>query len=357
VRRATKGFTIRATDGFSLRATNAFTLVELAIASAVLAIILSIGFGVVVREHRMTRATVAIGVAEVHAQDMLNRLAREIADAEGELPKALVATTIGAGDTGSLDVDTTLGFPDQGILLVERGTGSTERIAYDALGAGGASFRGLARGVQCTNAHSHPPGASVLWGSLAQVVPLSGSPPPSDYDGRALEPEGPSFFVGDGTGFSYRLPTDPDGGSDVIQGDSIRWGAVAGGAPTLTGWAALVFVPISLVSEAELHVDLNKDGDETDTFEVGQIRARAWDTANPAAPASDIGLGPAVILQELCSSGRDLDGDGFDDPIFLWNPAEGRLHVRLFVLGRSKGEVPAVRKVETTIFLRNVAKT
>lgn len=341
----------------SMRPSTGFTLVELAIASAVLGVILMIGFGVVVREHRMTRSTVAIGVAEVHAQDMLNRLTREISDAEGELPHALVATGVGAGDTAALDVDTTLGFPDQGILLLDRGTGNVERIAYDALGAGGASFRGLVRGVQCTDARSHVPGAAVLWGSLAQVVPLSGSPPPSDYDGRALEPEGPSFFVGDGTGFSYRLPTDPNGGTDVLQGDAIRWGAVAGGVPTLTGWAALEFVPVSLVTEAELHVDLNKDGDETDTFEVGQIRARAWDTANPATPATDIGLGPPVILQELCRRGHDLDGDGYDDPIFLWNPIEGRLHVRLFVLGRSKGEVPAVRKVETTIFLRNVAKT
>jgi prepilin-type N-terminal cleavage/methylation domain-containing protein len=337
--------------------TRGFTLVELAIASAVLAVILSIGFGIVVREHRMTRATVAIGVAEVHAQDMLNRLAREIADAEGELPHAFLASNLGAGATGSVDVDSTLGFPDAGILLVERGTGSMERIAYDSLGAGTGTFRGLARGVQCTDAHSHPQGASVLWGSLAQVLPLSGTPPPSDYDGRALEPEGPSFFVGDGTGFSFRLPTDPNGGTDVMQGDSIRWGAVAGGAPTLSGWAALEFVPVSLVTEQELHVDLNHDGDETDTFEVGQIRARAWDTANPGTPASDIGLGPPVILQELCRRGHDLDGDGYDDPIFLWDPIEGRLHVRLFVLGRSKGEVPAVRKVETTIFLRNVAKT
>jgi hypothetical protein len=330
------------------------TLVELAIASAVLAVILMIGFGVVVREHRMSRATVAIGVAEVHAQDMLNRLVRELTDAQGEVPHALLATTIGSAAAGSIDVDTTLGFPDQGFLLVDRGTGSVERIGYTSLGAGTTSFTGLARGVQCTTPVPHHPGASILWAGVAQAVALSGTPPPSDYDGRALEPEGPCYFVGDGTGFSYRLPTDPLGGDDVIEGDAIRWGALAGGQPSLSGWAALVFVPASLVSEADLHRDLNQDGDRTDTFEVGQIRARAWDTANTAVPASDIGLGPPVILQELCRRGRDLDGDGFDDPIFLWHPAEGRLHVRLTVLGRAKGEVPAVRKVESTIYLRNV---
>jgi hypothetical protein len=289
---------------------------------------------------------------------MLNKLVQELSDAEGELPHGLLGSTLGAGATGSFDVDTTLGFPDEGVLLVDRGTGSVEKIAYTSLGLGPpSSFRGLARGVQCTNPATHAPGATVFWASLAQRVDLAGSPPPSDYDGRALEPEGPSYFIGDGTGFSYRLPTDPGGGNDVIDGDTVRWGAVAGGVPRLTGWAALVFVPASLVSEAELHRDLNKDGDQTDTFEVGQIRMRTWDTADTSVPATDIGLGPPVILQELCRRGHDLDGDGYDDPIFLWNPAEGRLHVRLFVLGRSKGEVPAVRKVETTIFLRNVSKT
>jgi len=102
---------------------------------------------------------------------------------------------------------------------------------------------------------------------------------------------------------------------------------------------------------------VNHDGDETDVFDVGQIRAHTWDSADPAVPASDIGLGPASVLQERCNAGGDLDGDGFDDPIFLWDPARRRLHVRLYVLGRTGGEVPAVRKVESMIFMRNEVGT
>ncbi len=334
---------------------SGFTLIELLIASGILTVILLIGFGVVIRESRLTRETVAISVAETHAQDMLNALARQLADASGEMPHALVTTTLPAADTASLSVDSTIGFPDQGCLLLDRGTGSVERILYAALGPAHTSFQNLVRGAQCTTAHIHPTGAQVLWAGLAQAVALSGTPPPDAYDGRAMESGGPIYFIGDGTGFSYRVPTDPAGGNDVLQGGAIRWGANAGGHPTLTGWAALVFVPRSRIDESEIGLDLNHDGDETDVFDVGQIRGHTWDTSDPNIPASDLGLGPAVILQERCHYGGDLDGDGFADPIFLWEPTERRLDVRLFVLGRTAGEVPTVRRVESTIFLRNEA--
>jgi len=333
------------------------TIVEIAIAAAVLSVILLIGFGVVVRENRLTRSTVAIAVAETQAQDMLNRLLKELADARGEMPQSLVTTAVGPGDTALCNVASTLGFPPEGLLLVDRGTASVERIFYTSLGAGRTTFEGLVRGTTCTDAHAHAQDAAVQWSGLAQVVTLTGNPPPEAYDGRANEPEGPAYFIGDGTGFSYRLPTDPAGGNDVLDGGQIRWGANAGGAPTLEGWAALVFVPRALIDEDEVHTDLNRDGDEDDLFDVGQIRARTWDTSNPGAAASDIGIGPSVILQERCRAGGDLDGDGFSDPIFLWEPAERRLHVRLFVLGRSSGSVPTVRRVETMIFLRNEVGT
>ncbi len=330
-----------------------FTLIELAIAAAVLSVILLIGFGVVIRENRTASSTMAIAVAETHAQDTLNGLKSHLTDARGELPHALVVTALDHAGTTSLTVDSTLGFPDQGILLVDRGTPHVERIFYSSLGPVRTSFLALARGVQCTTAHAHPAGTSVLWAGLGQAVALTGTPPPDEYDGRALEAEGQVYFVGDGTGFSYRVPTDPLGGNDVLADGAIRWGAIAGGRPTLDGWSALVFVPRRLLDESEVHTDINHDGDENDLFDVGQIRARSWNTADPAVPASDIGLGPPVILQERCHAGGDLDGDGFADPIFLWEPVQRRLHVRLFVLGRSAGSVPTVRKVESTIFLRN----
>ena len=48
-----------------------------------------------------------------------------------------------------------------------------------------------------------------------------------------------------------------------------------------------------------------------------------------------------------------MDGDGFEDPIFLWDPATRELRVRLFILGMSVDEVPIVRRVEAAQFLRN----
>jgi hypothetical protein len=59
------------------------------------------------------------------------------------------------------------------------------------------------------------------------------------------------------------------------------------------------------------------------------------------------------VLQERCNRGGDLDGDGFDDPLFLWDPMARRLHVRIFVLGNGVEEMPLVRRVESVIYLRN----
>lgn len=330
-----------------------FTLTEIAIVSAVMVIVLFSGIAVVLRDTRLSNSTIAIGTAETHAQRMIRKLVTHLSPARGEVPQAVITVDLGAADVSGVSVDTTAGFPDQGLLLVDRGSGGMERIAYAALDSVTGNFTTLTRGSECTTDLAHAAGASVLWSGMAQVVQLAGTPPASAYDGRTTEPEGLAHFIGDGTGFSYRVPTDPAGGDDVLDDGDIRWGAVVNGTPSLTGWSALVYQPRSSITEADVHTDLNQDGDRTDTFEVGQIRARSWDTADSSVPATDIGLGPSVILQERCRHGGDLDGDGFADPIFLWDPAQRRLHVRLFVLGRSTGEVPAVRRVESMIFLRN----
>lgn len=335
----------------------AFTLIEILIASGIMTAVLLACMGLLLRDGQLSRSTLGIALAETRAQQMLHALQRELCDARGTNPKAVVTLAIASGTTGALQVDSTLGFPDSGMLIVDRGTAGPERIRYDALGAGLASFVTLTRGEPCTQASGHAVGAEVLWAGLAEPVALGANPPPGTFDGRALEPDGPVFFRGEGTGFSYRVPTDPAGGTDYLDGDDLQWGAVAGGQPTLSGWTAVVFVARDSFREAEAEADLNKDGDQTDVFDVGQIRRRAWDTSDPSVVASDLGLGPAVILQERCHHGGDLDGDGFDDPIFLWDAATRRLHVRLFVLGRSVQDMPITREVEGMIFFRNEAGT
>ena len=99
--------------------------------------------------------------------------------------------------------------------------------------------------------------------------------------------------------------------------------------------------------------DLNGDRDTDDVFDVGQLRRSCWDTDDPSSQPSSLGMGPANVLQERCNWGGDLDGDGFDDPIFLWDPATRELRVRLFVIGMTLDQIPLVRRVEAAQFLRN----
>lgn len=331
-----------------------FTLMEILVASGVILVVLLASFGLMEHDTRLTQSTLGISVAEMKAQQMLYGLERELADARGANPKASLTAVFRANTTSAMHVDSTLGFPPSGMLLIDRGTSHIERVAYAHMGANLLSFTSLARSQQCTHAVIHPPNTELLWAALAEPIELQSNPPADLWDGRALEARGAVFFRGDGTGFSYRVPTDPSGGTDYLDGDDLRWGAIVEGQPISTGWAALIFVPKFTFSESLSGQDIDKDGDETDVFDVGQIQRHTWDTANPSAE-SELGLGPTSVLQERCNWGGDLDHDGFDDPVFLWNEETRELHVRLFVLGRSVSNIPIVRKVESTIFLRNEA--
>jgi len=334
-----------------------FTLTEVVIASAILVVVMLSIFGLVQRDSQLAQSTLGISVAEMKAQQMLRTIEGELADARGANPIAALAADLAPDEAGAIEVDSTLGFPDQGLLLLGRGSASEERVSYSSLGAGLISFVGLTRGQQCTDTGAHPRGSELIWAALAEPIELQDDPPPMLWDGVAMEPMGPLFFRGDGTGFSYRSPVDPTGSTppNYLNGDDLMWGAEIGGVGTLDGWAALVFERSLSVSEAACGEDLNNDGDELDLFDVGQIRRRIWNTAEPGADPFLLGLGPRNIIQEQCNWGGDLDGDGFDDPIFLWDKQARRLHVRLFVIGRTVANIPIVRRVESMIFLRNVA--
>lgn len=330
-----------------------FTIVELTIASAIFGMVVLGILMVTARDDQMSKSSLTIGVAETRAQQMLLALEVELAHARGAAPKAVLTQGLASGETSSIAVDSTLGFPNSGELLVDRGTGAVERIHYAHLDASHTHFLGLTRGDQCTTATGHASSADVLWGGLAEPILLQQNPAAALYDGRARENTGPVYFRGDGSGFSYRVPTDPAGGSDYLVGGEVRWGARVDDAGSASGWAALWFEPRSTYDESVTGFDLNHDGDKTDVFDIGQIKKRTWDTDDPSAVVRELGLGPSVVIQERCNWGSDLDHDGFDDPIFLWDAATRRLHVRIHVLGTSSGNAPVTRQVETTIFLRN----
>lgn len=339
------------TNGRTCRA--GMTLLEMTFASAIISVILLSSFALLGRDSHLAHSTLGISIAEMKAQQMLRKVEGELSDVRGATLNAIITAECGANQTSFLQVDSTLGFPDEGMLLIARGTPNEERVRYSGLNAAGRRFLNLERGLDCTGASTQTRNTDVMWIGLAEPIELQNNPPANLWDGVAMEPTGPTFFRGDGAGFSYRGPTDVTGGTNYLNGDDIQWGATVNNVPTATGWEAITYVPRFTYVEAETNDDINRDGDFEDTFDVGQLRRRVWDTSNPGAPALDIGLGPTNLLQERCDWGSDLDNDGFDDPMFLWDPGMKRLHIRLFVLGTGRKDIPIVRRVESMVFLRN----
>lgn len=332
-----------------------FTLVEGMIASAIMGGVLLGAYGLLARDRQLTGSTLSIGTAEQKAQAMLRALESELVDARGAIPRTQTITSLGSSDTSAIRVVSTAGFPDQGWLIVDRGNASVERVRYGELASDGSEFQDLQRAEQCTEATTHGDGADVLWAGCAYACPVQPSPE-ALRDGRALVGGRTVDFLGDGTGFSFRVPTDPAGGTDYFENGEIRWGSTVDGTPLESGWSALWFQPAWVLAESVSGTDLNGDGDTLDLFDVGQIKRRAWDTSDPDRPVREVALGPTIVMQERCNWGGDLDADGFDDPLFLWDEANRRLHVRVFVLGLSSGNSPLVRRVETSVFLRNDAE-
>jgi hypothetical protein len=329
-------------------------LIETLIGVTLFAVVILSSMAMVESGRRFSSSTMQITTVEDLAQQMLFRLEHELAPASGAEPVFTLASPLGAADVQRMTVSSTLGFPPRGTLVLERGTEREERVAYGSI-LGLTEFGDLTRGLACTPATDHAATSSVdhLWGGLAMPLENQDAPGPDEYDGIALEEDRSVFFRGDGTGFSFRLPVDPSGGNDPLEGDDLIFGAdVPGAGPTRTGWIALVFTPKEVFEEALHGDDVNKDGDTLDSFDLGQLRRVTWDTDDPTRVV-ELGLGPSQVLQERCNAGGDLDGDGFADPLFLWDPTRNLLHVRLYLLGASRADMPVVRKVESVMFLRN----
>jgi prepilin-type N-terminal cleavage/methylation domain-containing protein len=329
------------------------TLLEILISVALLAIVLSAALLAMDRESRALRSMSKASSLETRAQMLLSSLEEILTQAAGFSPETTVAATLGASGTAQVFVSSQLGFPDTGVLILDRGQASEERIQYASFNPGAISFTGLTRALQCTTNKVHVVGSSVLWSGLAAPISNQTNPPASTWDGRARELTGPVFFTGDGTGFSYRVPVDPAGGTQYFVNGQVTWGANLGSVPSINGWTALYFEPVGTITELQVGIDINHDGDRADTFDVGRIRLRTWNITDPNERAFDVALCPAMILQERCNWGGDLNGDGFADPIFLWMPTLQSLHVRLSVLTSSAGTRPTVTQCETVVFLRN----
>lgn len=334
---------------------SGMSLIEVIIATTIATIVLGTFVVSVQRESRALSTLARVTTQEAQARELLDRIHAELEYAQGVRPETLLVADLTAGGIARLDLASLDGFPDTGRLLIEPGTASEERLSYAGFTRGPDGLLNLERGQQCTPSSAHLQGAPVLWAGLAYHVEDQTNPPAPQFDGISEEIFGPVFFRGDGVGFAYRLPTDPAGGTDYFDGDDVRWGANVGGALTVDGWSCLYFDPAAQITEVARGADLNGDGDRADTFELGRIRMRSWDGSAPARDATDVALCPPFVLQELCNWGGDLDADGRDDPIFLWNPRTGRLRVRMFVLHSNENETATVRRYELAVFVRNGA--
>lgn len=334
-----------------MRARRGMTLVDLSIGLAVVTVLM---FGVTVAIQREARSLMTVTRrtdTERRARVMLDRIESELEYAQAANPSAWLTADL-PGGAGTARVDSIAGFPDVGTLLIDAGEVDEERIDYSLVDSASSGFTGLARGVRCTGGALHDEGEQVLWSALARHIDDQTAPPPAQFDGISQEISSQVFYRGEGTGFSYRTPVDADGDGDLYDGDEISWGAVVQGTATTTGWTAIQFEPVAIVTEANRAFDLNGDGDQLDTFDLGRIRMRSWDTANPG-PATDIALCSPMILQEQCNWGGDLDADGFNDPMFLWDPVTGRLRIRLLLLTGGDNDRPQLRTAEAVTFLRN----
>ena len=334
-------------------ARKGISMVELMVSVTLFTVVLLASMAMVDSGRRFSRSTMHITHIEDLAQQMLFKMEKELANAAGFEPVTPQPASgqLGAGETTELESSGTAGFPPRGMLLLDPGEPNEERISYASLNADGIHFDTLTRAEQCTQDSTHT--GFVYWAGMAEPIAVQNNPPTTPT-GTALGEDGNGvLFSGDGFGFTYRVPVDPLGGNNFLDGDELQLGAdVPGIGPTLNGWKALVFEAKDTYDESQTGDDINGNGRADDVFDIGQIRVLTW-ADNAPAPVSDFGIGPTNIIQERCNYGGDLDSDGFDDPIFLWNRETNLLEVRLFLLGRSENDIPIVRRVQSVMFLRN----
>lgn len=89
----------------------------------------------------------------------------------------------------------------------------------------------------------------------------------------------------------------------------VLWGAREGNAVWAGRTITLAFEPMGIVTEVELNVDVNGDGDLRDSF----ARGRLVRTVEGQAPRP---LGNDEVLVPHPVAGGDRDADGLDDPMF-----------------------------------------
>lgn len=120
----------------------------------------------------------------------------------------------------------------------------------------------------------------------------------------------------DGSWVNFQVPVDLDGDGTVYPaGDTsqpVELGVIHGGVPS-SGSTTYRFVSTGSVSEAALSMDLNGNGNMSDSFEVGYMEKVMSDTVSAWSIQMRRGNG---FVQPKGALGGDIDGDGQPDPVF-----------------------------------------
>jgi hypothetical protein len=116
--------------------------------------------------------------------------------------------------------------------------------------------------------------------------------------------------IDSGTRVRYMVPIDADGDGLTYDGNGVvTWGYVVAGVPTPGAAAWFAYVIDQVVDEAGLGLDVNRDGDLLDVFEMGHLEHQTPD--GRAVP-----LTGSTMLQKAGNPGGDVDEDGTLDPLF-----------------------------------------
>ncbi len=152
-----------------------------------------------------------------------------------------------------------------------------------------------------------------------------------------------------GTRVRYMMPIDHDGNGMTYDGEgAITWGWTIDGVPALGASAWLTWVQDSTITEASIDLDVNKDGDKADSFDLGHIEEQLPD-------GKKLQLTGSSVLQKSGNPGGDIDEDGTLDPLFdVYDAGHSRLaHLKVFGLFRLPDGKWQTLRYDSSVRLQN----
>jgi hypothetical protein len=147
---------------------------------------------------------------------------------------------------------------------------------------------------------------------------------------------------------TFQVPVNPDGDGPVqdLDGDGkldIRWGARRSDGEYLGHATVIHYVVTGTFSESAIGIDVNRDHDKTDVFDVGHLEEVHYESIDTTEgdPVRVIALTRDVLLREGGESGT----------LFSWDDLKS-MRIRLFVSDLHE-ERPTFIRSETVIPLYN----